>query len=508
MSDDDRTTSIVTFSDIDPADIFNVLIEGLWVCDRDAITSFVNPRMAEILLTTTDAMIGAPLFDFYHDDDREMVKAKWRERIAGHRDAYNARLIRSDGSIAYVRLHVSPIERDGRVIGTAAAVTDQTDLHMVAVDREEALQSAEESKAATMRLLSWVSHELRTPLNTISGFAQLLLASVMTDTDRNMASNIVAASTHVNSLVQDLLDYARAEANALEPNLVDVSLSEAISEAVSIVASLAEQHDVRFTLNTCDAHVIADRRHVVQVLTNLLSNAVKYGGDHSEVTVDCSTFASHVRCQVRDNGPGIPLHLQRDIFRPFHRLDNSAGVSGAGLGLSICEAYTRSMGGTLTVQSQPGQGTTFTLELPDANETVAAVRVDDHSNDQATDNRTILYVEDEPLNAALVSSIVALLPGRELHVATTVAAGIAAARQLQPALVLLDLNLPDGTGFDVLSAIKAHPELCAATVYMLSADATEQSTSRATDLGADRFITKPFDLTEFLSLLEAATGYH
>ena len=120
-------------------------------------------------------------------------------------------------------------------------------------------------------------------------------------------------------------------------------------------------------------------------------------------------------------------------------------------------------------------------------------------------NQLVLYVEDEPLNASLVESIIGLLPGRSLHVEPTVAGGIEAAARLQPALVLLDLNLPDGSGFEVLSSIRANPTLAGVPVFILSADATEQATGRAHELGADRFITKPFNLKEFVGLVEAAT---
>ena len=176
-----------------------------------------------------------------------------------------ARLIRSDGDTVHARMHVSPITVDGTIVGSVAMVTDNTDLHLAAAEREEALRSAEDANAATMRLLSWVSHELRTPLNTISGFAQLLESSLASDDDRSMAANIVAASTHVNSLVQDLLDYARAEANALEPTLASVTLSEAVNEAVRLVTSLAADHRVTVEIAPCDAVVTADqigRAHV------------------------------------------------------------------------------------------------------------------------------------------------------------------------------------------------------------------------------------------------------
>ncbi len=120
-------------------------------------------------------------------------------------------------------------------------------------------------------------------------------------------------------------------------------------------------------------------------------------------------------------------------------------------------------------------------------------------------NQLVLYVEDEPLNASLVESIVGLLPGRTVHVEPTVRGGIEAVHRLRPALVLLDLNLPDGSGLDVLASIRADPSIATVPVFILSADATEQARKRGLELGADRFLTKPFNLKEFVALIGDAT---
>jgi DNA-binding response OmpR family regulator len=159
------------------------------------------------------------------------------------------------------------------------------------------------------------------------------------------------------------------------------------------------------------------------------------------------------------------------------------------------------MKGTLTLASPPGSGATFIVELP------AAVDVSDRAavTPVPPPNRMVLYVEDEPLNASLLDSIISLLPGRELQVEPTVAGGITAARELHPTLILLDLHLPDGSGFDVLHAVREDPNTAATPVFVLSADATEEAGRHALELGADRYITKPFNLKEFLALLDATT---
>ena len=134
------------------------------------------------------------------------------------------------------------------------------------------------------------------------------------------------------------------------------------------LALTPECHVLAIASGGCNvlSYLTADPARITQMIDNLVSNAIKYGGDGNTVTVNCQRLDRHVRCTVTDQGAGIPAHLQREIFRPFHRLANSQGTAGAGLGLSICEAYTRAMNGTLSVQSEPGRGTTFVLVLPDA----------------------------------------------------------------------------------------------------------------------------------------------
>jgi PAS domain S-box-containing protein len=485
-----------------PDHLVDSLLVGIWMIDRDGVTNFANPYMTQLLGVTADSMLGRPLLDFFHPSDHQVVLQHIRKRREGLSDAYDARLIRPDGQTRHVRVQGSPVRLVGEFAGSVAAITDITDLALDASTREAALHEAEESVLAKTRFLSWVSHELRTPLNTISGFAQLLQSSLAAGTDREMAGNILSASTHVTSLVQDLLDYAQADANVLEPTLAAVSLRSVLDDALGLVAGTARDLDVRIDLRSGTEHVMADRRHLVQVVLNLLSNAVKYGGRGTTVHVGTEVVDSSVQCSITDEGPGIPADLQRRAFRPFERLDNATGITGVGLGLSIAESFMRAMKGSLTLSSPPGQGATFTLELPLAQPTDAE---GPGLEPAAVAARLVLYVEDEPLNASLVGSIVGLLPGRVLHVEATVAGGISAAAAMHPALVLLDLNLPDGSGLDVLQAVRANPDTAATPVFILSADATEQATRRALDLGADRFITKPFNLKEFVGLLDDAT---
>jgi PAS domain S-box-containing protein len=486
------------------ADVLERLHVGVWSVDRDGVSTYANRYLCELLQVPADRIVGHPLLDFWHPGDHAMIVDRVRRRRDGQSDHYDARLQRNDGTTVHVRVQASPVGPVGEFQGAVAVITDLSDLTAAASERDHALRAAETASLTKTRFLSWVSHELRTPLNTISGFAQLLEGSLEQQSQREMATSILTACAHVNSLVQDLLDYSKADANMLEPSLHPVSVRSACAAAAGLVSGAARDLEVTLDTDVDDVYVMADERHLVQVIVNLLSNAVKYGGRGSTVRTRTAVTDTTVRIAISDEGPGIPPELQQRAFRPFERLENATTVDGVGLGLSIAESLVRAMLGSLTLVSPPGAGATFTIELPVTEPTRDDIGAPTASPD-APRNQLVLYVEDEPLNASLVESIIGLLPGRSLHVEPTVAGGIEAVHRLLPALVLLDLNLPDGSGFEVLSSIRADPALAGVPVFILSADATEQATGRARELGADRFITKPFNLKEFVSLVEAAT---
>jgi len=486
--------------------VVEALHAGIWTLDRDGITTYANQRMHELLATSPDSLVGRPLLDFVDVADHPKVLQGLRRRGEGHSDSYDARLRGADGRILHVRIQASPIIEHGTVIGSVAAVTDVSDLSSSAAAMTAALDQAEQSANSASRLLSWVSHELRTPLNTISGFAQLLEQGLADPTQRTIVGHIQSAAAHVAGLARDLLDLARADAGSLDMQPQTMRLGDAVTEAVTLVDAPARESRVDISVSGGDLMVVADHRRLVQVLVNLLSNAIKHGGPDRSVSITAVANDDCVICSVSDQGPGVAADDRERIFLPFERAANG-NSGGTGLGLAIADGLVRAMGGAITLLSAPGGGCTFTITLPPAARTATEGADGDHlaADTPAQNSAQILYVEDEPLNAALVENIVSLLPGRSLRVAASVAAGIAALAESVPALVIVDLNLPDGTGFDVLGHIRSRHELADLPVFVLSADATHESARRATELGANRYITKPFELRQFLDLLEMAT---
>ena len=253
---------------------------------------------------------------------------------------------------------------------------------------------------------------------------------------------------------------------------------------------------------------MADRTRVKQVLLNLLSNAIKYNRPGGSVEVSCRvTSTQRLRVSVRDTGEGLSSDKLDQLFQPFNRLGQEAGpVEGTGIGLVISRRLAELMGGTLHASSRPGQGSTFTLELPRALEAAPAAAHDDSLDDgllPATyHQRVVHYVEDNETNVEVMRGILALRPQVSLEVSLLGLEALAAIRTRRPSLILLDMHLPDIDGLELLRQLQADPDTADIPVIAVSADATEARISAAIAGGAAFYLTKPVNVPQFLAALD------
>jgi signal transduction histidine kinase/CheY-like chemotaxis protein len=372
----------------------------------------------------------------------------------------------------------------------------------------EAKRRAEEANLAKSAFLSRASHELRTPMNAVLGFAQLLDLEELPEGQRAHVRQIVDGGVHLRALLDDLLDLTGIESGHLPLSLAPLPVAAAVEEVVGMLRPAAEQKRVTLRLvpHCVDRAVHADRRRLKQVLLNLVSNGIKYNVPGGSVTVQCEPAGSHSwRIIVEDTGRGIPPGKLDRLYRPFDRLDvEQTGVEGTGLGLTLSRALVHAMGGEIGVESETGRGTRFWIDLPRAAISEEAARLAWPREPAFTTAAaaTILYIEDHAANVALVEKILARRAGTRLHVATTGAEGIALARRTLPDLVLLDLNLPDMSGADVLADLRALPTTRALPVAIVSADALTERIDQMLAAGAQAYITKPFNVRSFLATIE------
>jgi CheY-like chemotaxis protein len=256
----------------------------------------------------------------------------------------------------------------------------------------------------------------------------------------------------------------------------------------------------------CNHYVKADPRRLQQVLLNLLSNAIKYNCPGGKVEISCeSAPPDRVRIKVCDTGTGIPPEYQNRVFAPFDRLHaEQTDVQGTGLGLTLSKKLIELMGGRIGLESEPGSGSTFWIDLPsteDPSTRIESKRVSPKAIPQSGSVTTILCVDDNTANQQLMEYLFEQMPQTRLLCAMQGSLALELAIQHTPDLILLDLHLPDLSGDTVLQRLRAHPKTKNIPVVMLSADASPGQIRKLIALGASDYVTKPFDIEKLLGVM-------
>jgi CheY-like chemotaxis protein len=379
----------------------------------------------------------------------------------------------------------------------------------------EALRAERDEAAASNRakseFLARMSHELRTPLNSILGFSQVLNTDPdepLTKSQKESVRQILKAGWHLLTLINEVLDLARIDTGKLQLSIESVGIEQIVRETLPLVAPLAEKHSVRIANETephANLYVAADRTRLKQVLLNLLSNGIKYNKKGGTVTLSCMPHGERLRIEVRDTGPGIRAEDLPNLFIPFHRLDEHDQIEGTGIGLAITKRLLDLMKGTIGASSTLGEGATFWFELAIAEKPTVDIDESDPSLIiKRADSRavTVLHIEDNPANQALVARILSRRSNVQLIAASTGEKGLELARTRDPDLVILDINLPGMSGFEVLTKLQTYMDTRHVPVIALSANAMPQDVKKGLDAGFLHYLTKPIDVKELLRTVD------
>jgi PAS domain S-box-containing protein len=349
-------------------DRFRELLEAA----PDAIMQVDGEGRIILLNRVTEEMFGYKRDELLGQRVEMLVPAARRTAHVGHRDAYahqpstrpmGAKLqlegMRKDGTCFPVEISLSPA-------GAAA------DFRITAIIRDVTERKAADERLRTLQreFLAGMSHELRTPLHTIIGFSELLgeeLQGPLNEKQKRFVGHIHKDSLHLLELINDILDLSKIESGrmALRPEAFD--FTALVKDSVASVRGLADakHHTIETFVNLRSA-VVADRLRVKQVLVNLLSNAVKFTPDRGRIVVEADAHAGKLEVSVSDSGVGIPANERASIFDKFHQVGaTTKGVrEGTGLGLAITKQLIEQHGGSITVESAPGQGSRFTFTIP------------------------------------------------------------------------------------------------------------------------------------------------
>ncbi len=471
-----------------------------------------NPRLRDMVGYSAEELSRLHAIDLTHPEDQaedtELSGKLLRGEIAGFDQ--QKRFVAKDGRVLWVKARVSLLhDNHGRPQWMVGVVEDITE-HLKLQDAERARESAEAANRAKSDFLSRMSHELRTPLNAMLGFAQLLeldrqqpLASHQVE----WTSQIQQAGWHLLHMINDTLDLSRIESGTLKLDLEPVAVAEVVSASRALVEQSAQRRQLRIEEDLDPrVHALhADETRVKQILTNLLSNAVKYNVQGGTILIRSRRVdAQTAEIEVRDTGLGMDAAQMADLFQPFNRLGREAYGEGTGIGLVISRRLAELMGGTLNASSAPGEGSSFVLQLPLARETQRFEHEapDDDPLAPGYRQRVVHYIEDNETNAEVMRGIVAQRPQVKLQVSGTGLDGLAAIRLRRPSLVLLDMHLPDVDGIELLRHLKRDAQTADIPVVVVSADATPGRIDEAMSLGAERYVTKPVNVAEVLSILD------
>jgi len=379
-------------------------------------------------------------------------------------------------------------------------------------EAQAARLEAEMANQAKTDFLSRISHELRTPLNAILGFAQLLERDLKDPTERRSIELIHSSGLHLLQLVNDVLDISRIESGHLLLSLEPVDLQQSITDTIAMTQRQAQTRQVQVVyenIETSTLLVDADRHRLLQVLLNLVSNAIKYNQPKGQVIISTiKETESTYRICVDDSGAGISDDLKPTLFTPFAR-GNNQQVEGTGLGLAVSKSLIEAMGGDIGYEPSPRlKGTRFWFTLTRSQDlssrsTQAQVPQAIIATPVVQKNKKhVLYIEDDAANRVLVEAVLSRLDDIELTLIDHGEKAMAHIDDTLPNLLLLDLELPKPwSGELILSTLRQRYSAQELPIIILTANALPDTRQHLMELGANHYLSKPFNISELIQLV-------
>ena len=499
--------------------------------DRLTTTMYVSPQIQTVLGYRPEEWLSDPEFwqKRIHPDDREAVLINIeRSDLTSMPFDMEYRMLARDGHVVWFQ-DQAVLVRDAKGIpqywqGLQIDITKrkqaEDEIRKLNAELERRVEARTKELERALRakdeFLANMSHELRTPLNAILGLSESLLeltSGSLNEKQQKYIGMISESGNHLLSLINDILDLAKIEAGQIVLNINEANVREVCQASLRMINELAHKKNQQVSLEVDEIEAFwADERRLKQVLVNLLSNAVKFTPEEGKLGLEVHGDQKEKRVMftVWDNGIGISESDLPRLFQPFVQLDSSLSreAAGTGLGLALVAQMVRLHGGSVAVESQPGQGSRFTVTLPwePALATDATLRLKTTGKFRAIkpevkDRPLILLIEDTKEVTLMIKDYLEMA-GYQVLTASDGLSGIEHAQRSHPALILMDIQMPNMDGMEATRRLRAEPEFRAVPIIALTALAMRGDRERCLAAGATDYLAKPVSLKKLAQMIE------
>jgi PAS domain S-box-containing protein len=514
-----KADDIIRESEERLSNILKTTNEGFWLIDTGDITLEINDAMCEILQRQRDEVVGKSINDFLNDKNIKIVREQEEIRGEGEKGLYEVSLSRADGTIVPCLVNAAPLlDAEGNKLGSFGMFTDITERKHMEDELVGAKQIADEANRAKSDFLANMSHEIRTPMNAVIGMTHLALKTELTSKQKDYLHKIQSSANSLLGIINDILDFSKIEAGKLDMESADFNLDDVLDNLgnlVTVKAQEKEDLEVLFaTAQNVPRFLVGDPLRLGQILINLTNNAVKFT-DTGEIVVSTELVEKNkdrvtLKFSVSDTGIGLTEEQAAKLFQSFSQADTSTTrkYGGTGLGLAISKKLANMMEGEIWVESEPGQGSTFSftavfgLGREDVKKRFAPAR--------DLRGMKVLVVDDNPTSRDILRDMLESL-SFDVTLAATGQEGIAEIEKADKdkpfKMVIMDWKMPGMDGIEASKRIKENPKISHIPyIVMVTAYGREEVMQKAEKIGLDGFLLKPVSPSVLFDTIVQAHG--
>lgn len=481
---------------------------GLIELDTHGVIRKAYPSFCKMYGYSADELEGTRGIPLLPPEGIEKFKQEQEKRLKGQSNVYEFQLIPKNGERKWVLISGTPImDKNGKINGSIAIHLDITERKKMESELVQAKEIAEKALHVKEVFLANISHEMRTPVHAITGLSDYLFGTPLNEEQLSVLNNIKAASGHLIQLIDDLLILTRSGINEITLQPERRNLLQLLNSVLNLfIPQKKDEIELLQEINIPEeSYYLVDELRLTQIIINLLSNANKFTqSGYIRVSASISEFSDTIdkfHLKIEDTGIGIPKNSLQNIFEAFNKGENNQNnkYEGSGLGLSIVKKLSELMGGTIKISSSES-GTIFSLTLQLQKTDFKKQKTDNSHLEYLPGDLKILAAEDNPINQLILSKILSKYNAK----LTLCENGVQAVEQLKNEdfdIVLMDIKMPVMNGDEAIQIIRNELELKRIPIIVLTANTTESDRDHYINLGANEFLTKPFEENQLIQLI-------